>query len=523
MLRKIIFLSILFLFLVPVISFSDDYTQDQYDSYQWFLKGKFLFNQEKYVEAYSALKKAAEIDPENKKAIDLIQKIEDIAEIQKIKVKEEIEKIRDASEKIKQELPKPEVIVEKKEYAWDEFHFKLAERYMGESQYDKAIEEFQRSLEVFPDNVLAHYYLFLIFRTRKQYDKALDKVDDISVFTRPYAIWQDMKNKGEDTQNISKVIAELEPYFKYFPGQDFLKKFSDEMRCMIYEMEVESAYEKDKDFSSVRKFLDRSFNYRIIKELDYFKEPFPEFSVSSLFARGLLKKEYKCPAGGEYFVKNGRVYCSKCDLENLDKQEEKIKEDQIIIAQADRTKFLKYSKLGDTFFMKDKYDLSLLNYKEALSYFDRSPAVKNKIGVIFKLKGKMDEAEKYFRAALAEQYDFIPAFVNLGSVLYDKGEYENAIIELKKALLITSSDFNVHYNMGLSYEKLGKIEEALASFRKAIYINGSFPDPYIQMAMIYKDKGENKNAIEALRKARELVKEDYDMSTTIDKLIESLN
>jgi|GEM_PF-4229740 len=522
MLRKIIFLSILIVFIFSIDISCQEFTQDEYDSYQWFLKGKFLFLQDKYVQAYEALEKSLDLNPDNKEASKLMQKIEDVAEIQKIKVKEEIEQIKQAQEKIKEELPKPVVVVPEKEYAWDEFHFKLAERYMGESQYDKALEEFEKSLEVFPDNVLAHYYMFLIYRTGKEYSKALDKTDDITVFTRPYSMWQEMKGRGEDTSNISSIIKDLEPYFKYFPGQDFLQKFKDEMQCMIYEMEIGNAYRKDVEFSSVRKFLDRSFNYRIIKELDYFKDPFPAFSVSSLFSRGLLRKEYKCPAGGEYFEKNGEIYCSKCDLEDVREQKDTIEEDQIIVAQADRTKFLKYSNLGDTYFDKGKLDLSLLNYKEALSYFDRSPTVRNKIGVIFKIKGELDQAEKYFRAALEEQYDFIPAFVNLGSVLHDKGEYGNAIIELKKALLVTGSDFNVHYNMGLCYDKLGKQEEALASFRKAIYINGSIPDPYIQSAMIFKDMGENDYAVEALKKARELVKDDYDLSVTIDKLIESL-
>lgn len=91
--------------------------------------------------------------------------------------------------------------------------------------------------------------------------------------------------------------------------------------------------------------------------------------------------------------------------------------------------------------------------------------------------GRGDEAETYFKSALANVNDELPiisayTYMSYGDYLKDKGEYLTAIDMLEKGLEKSAEagdrmyDFMLYRSMSETYEKLGKYQDALEYFKR---------------------------------------------------------
>lgn len=515
MLRKIILLSLLLIFFLSTVNADSDY-----DAYQWYLKGRYFYKAGKIIESYSALQKAVSIKSDYKEALELIERIEKIAEFEQIKLEREIRTIREAQEKIREELPSPEPeIKEPVSYPWDEVHFRMGENYLKQNRLDLAEQEFIETLRIYPDNVLAEYYLFRIYSTRDDFDRVIEQAEKIRTFIQPYILWKRLKDQG-DYDNISSVIKDISMYFRYFPNEDFDEKFIREFRCYRNRKLLEKAYYQYTNLINMKTFFKNSFPYRIISELNDYKEDITDFSQEILVENNLISTELKCGESDYYFY-HGKIYCPDCSLV---KPEENViiaiePEKESLEDVRDRNEYMKLRDTGDRFLDRHKYESALLSYLEALRYFPSSYDVANKIGVVYELMGNTDEAEKYFRKSIELRFDFIPAFNNLASVLYKREKYDDAVILLKKALIIKDTDFNIHYNLGLNYEKMDKFELAKEHYTISTLINGSEPDPYVRLAIVCRNLGEFDKGIDYLGKAKAIVGDNPDMRILIDELI----
>src|SRR6202044_477098 len=82
--------------------------------------------------------------------------------------------------------------------------------------------------------------------------------------------------------------------------------------------------------------------------------------------------------------------------------------------------------------------------------------------------GKIDEAIKQFRQALAVDPNFPEADSNLGLALDAKGEVDEAIADFNKALALKPTDAITESNLGLALFHKGKLDDSLAAYRKAL-------------------------------------------------------
>jgi tetratricopeptide (TPR) repeat protein len=523
MLRKIVY-TLFFLFIAAFFSFANSDTREidldspQFSSNEWYLQGKFYYLNRDYVKAYDALKMAVKVWPENEKAKKLLDKIIKIANFEKIKLEKNIEKTEETIRKEKLKLQEKKVEKVKRTTAFDEFHFKLGKKYYEAKKLNLAKEEFLKTLKIYPQNVIAHYYLYKIARSEKNYDDVIEEINFIRKFLAPYDLWNKYKKAG-NIKEIEEKIRELEPYFKYFPDEDFSKKFKKDVKCYLNTLILEEAYFEYSKLLNFKEFFGDYFPYKIIPELNDYNEINYDFSIATLEKTGFLNQKYSCPLGGKYVFENGRVYCTRCDV--LEKENKTLSASSSKKSKKDMFEFLRYKKEGDDFLTLGKYSQALISYNQALKYGE-SADIYNKIGVIYKLKGKIDDAEKMFRKAINMKFDFVSAYNNLATVYYSKKLYEKSVSLLKKALLIKDTDYNLHYNIALAYEKLGKDDEALKHFYIATLLNGAEPDPYVHMAIIYKNKGDFDNAIRMLYKAKSIIKNNPDLTITIENLIENL-
>lgn len=129
--------------------------------------------------------------------------------------------------------------------------------------------------------------------------------------------------------------------------------------------------------------------------------------------------------------------------------------------------------------------LDLERFNDALAAIDAARAAKPSYaeasaveGRIYRENGSLDDAVRSFRRSIREAGGLQPeARVGLARVLEDKGQFAEAVVELRTALDQLSESEPVIYQMlGAAYEKLEKPKEAVAAYEKYLQLapNGSY-------------------------------------------------
>jgi tetratricopeptide (TPR) repeat protein len=129
--------------------------------------------------------------------------------------------------------------------------------------------------------------------------------------------------------------------------------------------------------------------------------------------------------------------------------------------------------------------LDLGNFNDALDEIDAARQARPNHaeasaveGRIHRDEGNLDQAVRSFRRSIREAGGFQPeARVGLARVLEDKGQFAEAVVELRAAIDQLSDSEPVIYQMlGAAYEKLEKPKEAVAAYEKYLQLapNGSY-------------------------------------------------
>jgi hypothetical protein len=95
-----------------------------------------------------------------------------------------------------------------------------------------------------------------------------------------------------------------------------------------------------------------------------------------------------------------------------------------------------------------------------------SPALYNKLGVLYARYGQTDKAEEQFALAIKAGKGNQPALYNMGNVLFLRGRYTDALSYYSKVLASAPTSAQALLAMSRSYAALGKFTDALAYYDK---------------------------------------------------------
>jgi protein O-GlcNAc transferase len=115
--------------------------------------------------------------------------------------------------------------------------------------------------------------------------------------------------------------------------------------------------------------------------------------------------------------------------------------------------------------------------------------------------GRLLDAEQLYREILAQIPQFPEAHCNLGNVLSDKKQFDDAIAVYRQAIAVRPSYAEAYYNLGRALGSKGQLDDAIAAYRQAVAHNPGIPEAYNNLGNALKDKGQFDEAIAAFRQA----------------------
>lgn len=315
--------------------------------------------------------------------------------------------------------------------------------FYGDADVDKALASVNESLKINPDDISAKALLAQVLTRKGEYDRGELLFDEVlrqcTLFT-PAVTGKGILLMAKDEND--KAAKFLEDKLKDFPSSILLM-----FNCAL-------ANERGGDWENAELYYEKiikidPFNYAALYNLAsmYFKN---RQYMKSLPLFEKLEKENPEDVIFPYNIASAYLFMGK--------------------TEAARKKLLEIAEKGD--------------YKE----------VDNDLGVIFRREKNYDEAEKYFRKALALDPAYSPAYNNLGILYILKGDPEKAEESLNKAIQYNIRDTDALYNLGILFLRQKDYDRAWLFFSRAYDISPGFVNAGINLAITEMYRGNLKES-----------------------------
>src|SRR4029077_11577445 len=119
----------------------------------------------------------------------------------------------------------------------------------------------------------------------------------------------------------------------------------------------------------------------------------------------------------------------------------------------------------------------------------------NNLGIVLSQKGEIDEAIAHYRKTLEMSPDFAEADYNLGNALLQKGDVCAAIVHCQRAVTIQPNDPEAQVALGNALFKQGLIDESILHYQKALAIRPYYVTAHYNLSGAFLKKGEIDEAI----------------------------
>lgn len=119
----------------------------------------------------------------------------------------------------------------------------------------------------------------------------------------------------------------------------------------------------------------------------------------------------------------------------------------------------------------------------------------NNLGIVLSQKGEIDQAIAHYQKTLEMEPDFADAEYNLGNALVEKNEIDNAIIHCQRAVGLRPNDPEVQLALGNALLRKGMVEEAITHYEKAVALRPYYFAGHYNLSSALLEKGDVDAAI----------------------------
>lgn len=130
-----------------------------------------------------------------------------------------------------------------------------------------------------------------------------------------------------------------------------------------------------------------------------------------------------------------------------------------------------------------------------------APAIQNNYGGLLKAMGRVNEAERAFRRALAAKADFADAWSNLSAVLMDLGRASEAVDAGRRATALAPGKADGWTNLGVALLETGRAGEAAQCQRRAIALSPGLAVAHANLGTLLRRTGQEQAAVECFDRA----------------------
>jgi protein O-mannosyl-transferase len=124
-------------------------------------------------------------------------------------------------------------------------------------------------------------------------------------------------------------------------------------------------------------------------------------------------------------------------------------------------------------------------WNRVLANTQDNPIAQNNLGLVLKEKGQLDDAIVHFRKATEICTNCSDVYNNLGNAFAAKGDWMEAITWYRATIKSAPKpDARNNNNLSIALIKVGKGDEAIAQLREALRVDRDFPDAHYNLAML---------------------------------------
>jgi protein O-mannosyl-transferase len=117
------------------------------------------------------------------------------------------------------------------------------------------------------------------------------------------------------------------------------------------------------------------------------------------------------------------------------------------------------------------------------------------LGIVLNDRGDNDEAIVHYRQAIELRPGYAEAHYNLGRLLAQKGQLDAAVVHYEKALELNPADSEALNNLGVTLFGMGRVDEAIAQYQKALTSRPDYAEASCNLANALLSKGDLDGAI----------------------------
>jgi Flp pilus assembly protein TadD len=140
--------------------------------------------------------------------------------------------------------------------------------------------------------------------------------------------------------------------------------------------------------------------------------------------------------------------------------------------------------LGSALLQEGRVDEASSHIQAALALGPGDAQIQNDAGAMLARRGLADEAIAHYRKAVEIDPAFATARINLGNILLQAGRAAEAAAEYGRALETEPNDARLRNNLGIALVRDGRMQEAAAQFRKALEIDPGYADARRNLSIV---------------------------------------
>ncbi len=223
----------------------------------------------------------------------------------------------------------------------------------------------------------------------------------------------------------------------------------------------------------------------VIKHNPYYTEPYNNLGVA-YYKMGKLKEAVK------YYLKALQLDPGYAEARhNLGvaysrqgKYQEAVREYKEALSRLPATAKI-HANLGQAYFYLGKKDEAQRTYKKALEYDPELAQAYLGLGQLADSGGDYAEAIKNYQRVIMLKPERVETYNELGNVYYMADRYQEALEIYRQALKLNPEAISVYNNLGLVYTALGRYREAVKAHRNAVKYDPRSPHAYNHLGFLY--------------------------------------